>query len=1619
MGFLGTVWNSLKDAAEDTWDKVGKNPFYATGIGLDQVFLNYGTGHLFSAAWKDIKMLMPDMRRDREMMLQGATDARVIVYGRTRVSGQIAYAETTGDKDQELNLMVVFTGHEIDGFEEIYFDDKLVMKLSSETIDVVTHVPEVGHWEASTNPEGGEATWVVDVAAHDITTTTTIAANTIRAPYAGKVTITLYDGTQTAADPYMVAHSHGGWTADHKLLGCSYAFIQFVYDESVYPAGLPTVKAVIRGKKILDTRTGVIAWSDNPAMCIRDFNFTPKDFGGMGCDADEINEAKYITAANICDEMVASLIPLDASGNPVTPGVKSASNPVTTSLEKRYTLNGSIKLDGVPTGIVKQMLTACAGDAIYSEGSWKLYAGAPSASVATIDESWLNGSISFQTGSNKNDKNNVVKGTFTNSNDYWADTEFPEVPTGISTPPNADYWTLVSTPAQYTGAACNAGTYVSFASKIYIATGAVPANNPPPSSSYWALIEMHDNSLQYPSGHTVQRAGSLYISTGIVPIANPYLAEDGGEVLTASYNLAFTTGSSEAQRLAKIGLEKSRRGFAMNYPCNHKAFKLAPMDTVTVVNSIMGMSRDFRVVGWDFSMMGGTNLSLVEYDSTVWDLGTSTPLVPPDISNLPDPWTVAQPTRLLLNVRVYDSNAGALSRVDLVVQWYSNQAQGTAYQVQFSVADATSAEYGIWRDTGKTSEEILIVPSLAAGNYNVRVRALNSLGAKSDWLTGTVAIPNPDTTVPNVTGFELFGQGNDTAFVGKDIKLRWNKVTPRENTAADGEAAPAKYPGWFRHYELKVLSGTTLLRTEYLQSETYNYDYERNYVDTTGVPVRNVTFEVRCISTWGESSAVAARLTATNAAPAAPTGITLTSFIKSFSANVPPSAEIDVVELRMYASQTPGFTPSESNLINKGPETSFLYNVLTGGNWYFKAVYVDSFGPDALVYSEQYSINVATLDPLDTVPPANPTWNTATTGLETSSTGVQSAYILLSWNLTEPADFKHYNVQYCKSSDTGFDTAEQITTSNKSCKLSNLICGQTYKFRIQAVDKNNNVSAWVDYGALVAASDTTAPAVVTGLAAASAFKTVFLSWTANTEADLLEYVVQIATNNSFTIGLVTFRCAVNSLTYQGTNGVTYYARVTAKDRSGNIPSTGGPASDGWSAIVSTTPGAVAPADIDFFASGASNTFFVPIIKEAVSSVWTAHSPTAPAIAWGAHTVIYKSKVFSVNAGSTTSTYVNADLSGASGTISYTGSASQAAGADNFTMAKNTAGALEVVWQSQANMVIGSAYIMDGAIVNAKIGALAVDTANIAALAVSTAKIANLAVTDAKIDSLTATKITSGSISTAVIDVGDGKIIIDGTNSALAIVNNAGTHNTVQLGKLATGKYGLLINNSTGTQVLRVDEDGAVLQNLTAGTINASLVTISNLNADNITAGTITGRTLQTAATGERFVVSSSDNLAHFWGNRGDGTIEEIVTIGAATGSGDRRGVYAQLSYGPINKLNTFPFAYGAIEGGNSGTGTGACGVLGTSDTLPAVAGYGQSGTGVLACSASGYSIEAMNGIEWGVLGTDNKGPLRLGPSRSSSAPTHVAGKGTLWVTYNGILYINTDSNTTWSKVGAQ
>ncbi|MCF6304405.1 MAG: hypothetical protein L3J33_03430 [Rhodobacteraceae bacterium] len=198
-------------------------------------------------------------------MVRDGTMPQRIVYGTRRVSGPIAYIESTGGDGKYLHLVIVIAAHESNAITKVYFGDELALD-----------------------------------------------GNTFQGNWANFCRIKKHLGTDTqAADADLVSDSDGYWTAEHQLLGQTYLYVRLLYDQDQFTSGLPNISAVIEGRKVYDPRDASTAFSANPALCIRDFMFDTKH--GLAIKADEWDEAACITLANLADEAVTML---DAGSQP-------------------------------------------------------------------------------------------------------------------------------------------------------------------------------------------------------------------------------------------------------------------------------------------------------------------------------------------------------------------------------------------------------------------------------------------------------------------------------------------------------------------------------------------------------------------------------------------------------------------------------------------------------------------------------------------------------------------------------------------------------------------------------------------------------------------------------------------------------------------------------------------------------------------------------------------------------------------------------------------------------------------------------------------------------------------------------------------------------------------------------------------------------------------------------------------------------------------------------------------------------------------------------------------------------------------------------------------------------
>ena len=150
-------------------------------------------------------------------------------------------------------------------------------------------------------------------------------------------------------------------------------------------------------------------------------------------------------------------------------------------------------------------------------------------------------------------------------------------------------------------------------------------------------------------------------------------------------------------------------------------------------------------------------------------------------------------------------------------------------------------------------------------------------------------------------------------------------------------------------------------------------------------------------------------------------------------------------------------------------------------------------------------------------------------------------------------------------------------------------------------------------------------------------------------------------------------------------------------------------------------------------------------------------------------------------------------------------------------------------------------ILDATIGKGKFAELTALDALVGDLQVVSAEADTLRANHAQFANLNADRIIAGTAFSSLLYVGTdsnpGAIRLDGPNSRIEVTDDTASPNTnvmVRLGKLATGEYGMEVFNESGTTVMKSSYNGSTF----VGSLNASLITVSNINASNINTGTL-------------------------------------------------------------------------------------------------------------------------------------------------------------------------------------
>lgn len=390
------------------------------------------------------------------------------------------------------------------------------------------------------------------------------------------------------------------------------------------------------------------------------------------------------------------------------------------------------------------------------------------------------------------------------------------------------------------------------------------------------------------------------------------------------------------------------------------------------------------------------------------------------------------------------------------------------------------------------------------------------------------------------------------------------------------------------------------------------------------------------------------------------------------------------------------------------------------------------------------------------------------------------------------------------------------------------------------------------------------PSAPTSLATDGYLNAILLTWVNPLDYDVRHVEVwRAATDNR---AVATKIAEVKGITYIDAIGLAdtiryYWVRAI---------NTSGLASDFTDSVSGTSLGVVAT-DIDDFAVTATKMFTKAIILNA--DVWTNDTPNPGAnthISWNAHSIVYNGASYPIAAGNTALKYVYWTI----GDATYSDSATHPTlGTTAFMIAINTAGIHTLVWNSSANMVIGTAFI-ESLIVgtNVAIGS-AEDAAGVTTIVGNT-------ITTGYVDALEITvlgAVTAGSLTGLLIRTDTGaaghykRIELDVSDNTLRMYD-ASNNNVITMDDDISGYAGIHINSDTGIIKVRKDANNIVdIYNHRISVIGSEdVATIRGIAMGSLSSRGVISATFNTGLTGnlfygelesvEKFAVDHNGNL---------------------------------------------------------------------------------------------------------------------------------------------------------------
>jgi len=322
------------------------------------------------------------------------------------------------------------------------------------------------------------------------------------------------------------------------------------------------------------------------------------------------------------------------------------------------------------------------------------------------------------------------------------------------------------------------------------------------------------------------------------------------------------------------------------------------------------------------------------------------------------------------NIEVTEEFQGYNQPLKIWISWDGTQLVGA--RVQMSVNDSPYIDFGFIEgnayDIDLTSWKVDDKLVFLLTPVGVDSRKSVTLSSYTYYIKGLPTITE-GINLPRISGLELFGQGNDTEWLGKNPVFVWRKAASNPQEIGSEELGADSPPDpYFQDYQVEIYDWAgNLRRTEWVTSETYSYTWEMNTEDGAGTPSRYIEVRVYYRSKTNQIG-LPAVLRVSNSAPEAPTGVRVSSILKNLYVQADRPSDMDFQGMEVHVSQNSGYTPNANTLVYTGPDTAVTLSVSDqdyGNTLYVRLGFYDGFDSTPSAYSTANSVTLAALSDQD------------------------------------------------------------------------------------------------------------------------------------------------------------------------------------------------------------------------------------------------------------------------------------------------------------------------------------------------------------------------------------------------------------------------------------------------------------------------------------------------------------------------------------------------------------------------------------------------------------------------------------------------------------------------------